>query len=302
MAYGNVGRLPLPTYMTMQGTTATLTLTLFNGCTIAYTDEGSGPDTIFFIHGLGTYSGTWQKNIASLKSTHRCIAIDLPGNGHSGTGNYPYTMDFFAHCVIDAIGRLGLKHVTLAGHSMGGQIALTAALLAPQCCERLLLFAPAGFETFTAHEQMMYKASISYASWLTTNEGAIRHLVQAGFRNMPKDANKLSDTLTKLMHRQPARHYKMMTDKCIHAMLDEPVYDRLKKIEQPVLAIFGEDDALIPNTLLHPSTTKQVGAAGIKQLKHGVLKMVPRCGHFVQWECAAEVNKLVTDWLGVKAV
>jgi pimeloyl-ACP methyl ester carboxylesterase len=284
------------------GTAASKTLTLFNGCTIAYTDEGTGPDTIFFIHGLGTYSGTWQKNIAALKDGHRCIAIDLPGNGLSATGNFPYTMDFFARCVIDAIGRMGLQHVTLAGHSMGGQIALTAALLEPGCCERLVLFAPAGFETFTSHEQMMYKASIMYGSWLTSDEGAIRHLVRAGFRNLPKDANKLSDTLTKLMHRQPAKHYKTMTDRCIHAMLGEPVFNRLKDIQQPVLAVFGEDDALIPNSLLHPGSTRQTATAGVAQLKNGTLKMIPRCGHFVQWECADTVNNLVANWLkGVPA-
>jgi pimeloyl-ACP methyl ester carboxylesterase len=210
-------------------------------------------------------------------------------------------MDFFARCVIDTIGRLGLKHVTLAGHSMGGQIALTAALLEPGCCERILLFAPAGFETFSSHEKMMYKTSITYGSWLTSDEGAIRHLVRAGFRNMPRDASKLSETLTKLMHKQPARHYKMMTDRCIHAMLEEPVFDRLKNIQQPVLAIFGEDDALIPNTLLHPTSTRQTAMAGIRQLKNGSLKMIPDCGHFVQWECAGVVNKIVNDWLASPA-
>ncbi|MDO8897890.1 MAG: alpha/beta fold hydrolase [Bacteroidales bacterium] len=50
---------------------------------IAYIDEGSGKETIIFIHGLGSYLPAWKKNIEGLSSDFRCIAIDLPGYGKS---------------------------------------------------------------------------------------------------------------------------------------------------------------------------------------------------------------------------
>lgn len=271
--------------------------TLFNGCTVTYTDEGSGDDTLLFIHGLGTYSGTWQKNIATLQKHFRCIAIDLPGNGFSGTGDYPYSMDFFARSIIDFIGRMGLSRVTLVGHSMGGQIALTAALMLPACCDRLVLCAPAGFEAFTAHECMMYKASLDYMSWMSSNEHSIHHLVHTSFHKLPKDAGRLQNALLAIAREQPARHYKLMTDRCIAAMLAEPVVEKLALITQPVLVIFGERDALIPNTLLHPINTKQMATAGVRKLRHGTLHMIPDCGHFVQWECAAKVNSVIGEWM-----
>jgi pimeloyl-ACP methyl ester carboxylesterase len=272
-------------------------ITLYNGCTIAYTDEGEGRDTLVFIHGLGAYSGTWQKNTAALRQHFRCIAIDLPGNGHSATGDFPYTMDFFAHCLIDFIGRMNLRRVTLAGHSMGGQIALTAALLLPACCDRLVLCAPAGFETFSAHERLLYKASLDYLSWLSDHDQHIKHLVRTSFYRLPKDALSLEHKLSAMARRQPARHYKMMTDRCIAAMLAEPVIGRLHLVEQPVLTIFGEQDALIPNTLLHPVSTRRLAESGVRKLRHGTLHMIRNCGHFVQWECAARVNSLITDWM-----
>ena len=270
---------------------------LYNGSSIAYTDEGRGPQTLIFVHGLGAYSGTWQKNTMALSRHFRCIAIDLPGNGHSGTGDYPYTMDFFAHCLIDFIGRLGLERVTLVGHSMGGQIALTAALLMPACCDRIVLCAPAGFEIFTAHERIMYKASLDYMSWLSTNEQAIQHLVHSSFYKMPRDAARLKQSLAAIAGRQPARHYKMMTDRCIAAMLAEPVAARLGEIRHPVLVIFGMQDALIPNPLLHPISTEKLAKDGVRKLQSGTLHMIPNCGHFVMWECAAKVNGLITEWM-----
>jgi pimeloyl-ACP methyl ester carboxylesterase len=270
---------------------------LYNGCTIAYTDEGNGNETLLFIHGLGTYNGTWQKNVTALRRRFRCIAIDLPGNGHSSTGDYPYTMDFFAHCIVDFIGRMNLQRVTLVGHSMGGQIALAAALLLPACCDRIILCAPAGFEIFTEHERMMYKASLSYMSWLSTNEQAIQHLIHTAFHRMPRDAGKLKTALFAIAKRQPARHYKMMTDRCIAAMLTEPVAAKLHLITQPVLVIFGEQDALIPNPLLHHMSTRHLAESGVRKLQHGSLHVIRDCGHFVQWECAVKVNSFIIDWM-----
>ena len=69
-------------------------LRLSNGCNLAYIDEGKGDKTIVFIHGLATYALSWKKNIDSLKKRFRCIAIDLPGNGLSGKGDYSYSISF----------------------------------------------------------------------------------------------------------------------------------------------------------------------------------------------------------------
>lgn len=272
-------------------------ITLYNGCKIAYRDEGTGDETIVFIHGLGLFNGTWQKNIEGLKERYRCVALDLPGNGYSEAGDYPYTMDFFARCIIDFIGRLGLRHVTLAGHSMGGQIAMTASLMLPACCDRIILFAPAGFERFAAHERLMFKASMDYLSWFTSHEQAMQQLVRSSFYHMPQDARTLENALIRIAAQQPARHYKTMTDRCIAAMLAEPVADKLQLLSPPVLVLFGEQDALIPNTLLHPISTKKLAESAVKKLKKGTLHVLPRCGHFIQWECADKVNTIIHDWI-----
>lgn len=39
-------------------------LELQNGVRIAYADEGTGNQTILFVHGLGSYYPAWKKNVA----------------------------------------------------------------------------------------------------------------------------------------------------------------------------------------------------------------------------------------------
>ena len=270
---------------------------LYNGCRVAYTDEGAGSQTILFIHGLATYGKSWMRNMEALKKNSRCIAIDLPGNGYSDGGDYPYTMAFFARSIIDFIGRLKLTNVCLAGHSMGGQIALTMLTEAPGCAERLLLCAPAGFEHFTDSDRMLYQQALQYSSWFSDDENSLRQTLRNSFYRFPQSAAVMVEELVKLMRAQPAVKYRKMIDHCVQAMLAEPVYASLSSIKQPTLILFGEQDALIPNKLLHPQSTRQVAEAGARALPNATLRLIPRCGHFLQWEKAEPVNGWVDKWL-----
>jgi haloalkane dehalogenase len=49
-----------------------------------YVDEGRGP-TLLFLHGGPMSSFMWRHQLRSLRSSYRCIAVDLPGLGLSTT-------------------------------------------------------------------------------------------------------------------------------------------------------------------------------------------------------------------------
>lgn len=272
-------------------------LQLPDDCRMAYVDEGSGPYTIIFIHGLATYSMSWQKNIETLQQHFRCIAIDLPGNGLSDKGNYPYSMSYFAAAVYELIQRLQLKNVVLAGHSMGGQIAITTLLHYPAAAAKMVLCAPAGFEVFTSMEKTMYQSGLNFFDLFSTEENSLRKTIRSSFYNLPSQADTMIDQLIAIMSTYPVRQYRSMIDACIQSMLHEPVYQHMHRIQQPVLAMYGERDALIPNRLIHPVTTRQVGITGIAQFPDGQLEMIPQCGHFLQWEKHAVVNTFIRNFI-----
>ena len=73
---------------------------LDEGIEIAYADEGQGPETIVFLHGLGSYAPAWIKNVSVLKEKYRCIAVDFPGFGKSSKGAYSGKMSFFSEKVV----------------------------------------------------------------------------------------------------------------------------------------------------------------------------------------------------------
>ncbi len=271
-------------------------ITLYNGCRMAYMDTGTGNNTLLFIHGLANYAAGWLKNIEGLSKKYRCVAIDLPGNGLSENMS-TYSIGAFSKCIVDFIGRMGLSNVSLVGHSMGGQIALRAVLEAPYAISRLILCAPAGFEQFNELDKLFYQGSMQYMSWVSNDAYNLEQTMYSSFYKFPSGAEKMIKDLLAIMQRQPLAHYREMTDQCVRAMLVEPVFRELNKIAQPALVFFGNNDALIPNRIIHPVSTKDVGFAGVKEMQQATLKMIPDCGHFLQWEKAAVVNEAIIQWL-----
>lgn len=93
--------------------------------------------TVLFIHGSGSNHKSWPHDLRSIENTG-VVLLDLPGHGLSaGLGRS--SVDDYAAFIDDFIVSLGLNHVVLAGHSLGGAIVLTLALAQPNWLTGLVL-------------------------------------------------------------------------------------------------------------------------------------------------------------------
>jgi len=265
---------------------------------IAYIDEGESKCTLLFLHGLGSYLKAWTKNIEVLKEDYRCIALDLPGYGKSSKKNEVSDMTFFAETVRSFMNELKLKKVILVGHSMGGQVAMHTVLNDDQNIKKLILIAPAGFETFTEKESVWLQSVYNAELIKATTEEQIAKNFEINFFKMPDDARFMIDDRLHMRQTMEYDDYCEMVPKCVKGMLDEPVFECLSNIKIPVLVVYGENDYLIPNKYLHPSLTPiEVAESGQKRIPKSRLKMIPRAGHFVQWEQSEEVNNVILKFL-----
>jgi pimeloyl-[acyl-carrier protein] methyl ester esterase len=92
---------------------------------------GSGPD-LALIHGWGLGSTAWEPILKTLAPRCRVHLIDLPGYGGQPASNADFTQT--AQALIDSLP----DGVTLCGWSLGGMLALQAALLSPRKIARLI--------------------------------------------------------------------------------------------------------------------------------------------------------------------
>ncbi|BBX00267.1 alpha/beta fold hydrolase [Mycolicibacterium moriokaense] len=119
------------------------TITL-HGDRIAYRDEGRG-DVVLLIHGMGGSSKTWSGVIPLLAKRYRVIAPDLLGHGQSDKPRGDYSVGAFAVVLRDLLDELGIKKVTVVGHSLGGGIAMQFAHQHREYCDRMVLISSGGF-------------------------------------------------------------------------------------------------------------------------------------------------------------
>lgn len=88
---------------------------------------GSGPD-VALIHGWGLGSWVWQPLLGPLSQSCRVHLVDLPGYGRPAAGEKGQDFAATAQAVLDSLP----ARVSLCGWSLGGMLAMRAALLAPE--------------------------------------------------------------------------------------------------------------------------------------------------------------------------
>ncbi|MCO6460994.1 MAG: alpha/beta hydrolase [Saprospiraceae bacterium] len=270
---------------------------LSNDMRIAYSDNGSGSQTILFLHGLASYIPAWKKNINDLKKDYRCIALDLPGYGKSSKGNYDVSMEFFADVIHEFCEKMHLNKVVLCGHSMGGQIAISTALKYPDLVEKLILVAPAGFETFNKGQRKWFRDVMTVDGVRLTSVEQIRINYAYNFYNMPDDARFMVDDRIAIRSAKEFKDYCYHVTQGVKAMVDFPVFNDLKYLNQPVQVFFGVNDNLIPNRYLNGGKTEKYARLGSEQIRDCKLTMIPHAGHFVQFEKPDEVNAGIREFL-----
>src|SRR5687767_11347984 len=110
-----------------------------NGIELGYEDAGTGAPPLVLIHGFPLSRDAWRPQLEALGSTRRVIVPDLRGFGESGASTGPTTMPRFAEDLKALLDHLGTGPVVLAGHSMGGYIALAFAGAYPEMLKGLAL-------------------------------------------------------------------------------------------------------------------------------------------------------------------
>jgi pimeloyl-ACP methyl ester carboxylesterase len=111
----------------------------FKNGVINYSDSGSGK-AIVLLHGYLESSEVWNGFAEKLSSIFRVINVDLPGHGSSSVYGEVHTMEFMAASIKELLDSIGIDKVFIAGHSLGGYVALAYLELYPDSLTGYCLF------------------------------------------------------------------------------------------------------------------------------------------------------------------
>lgn len=241
---------------------------------------------VIMLHGFGESLLSWRGVFDRVAAVADAIALDLPGFGLSDKPATGYHNDRMAAAVLGVMDSLGLREAVLVGHSMGGAVALSVAVRAPERVRGLVLLAPA----------------VSASGWnlpipndSARTSGWLRRAV-AGYETMrprftgPHDPSWLAESDSALAYSPAA---DPAYGAALQAVLREFDFDYLSParaalLSMPTLLVWGEFDHTVPPA---------VGRALAATMPSARLEVLRRRLHRPHVEQPGDVADLIVGFL-----
>lgn len=206
-----------------------------NGIQLAYTRRGNGTPLVL-VHGFPLDHHLWDEVVPLLEGTFDLILPDLRGFGESSAVDSFYTMEDYASDLAGLLDHLGIQKAAMAGHSMGGYVALAFVRLFPERVRGLGLVASQVLADSEERKQGRYKSAAEVA------EHGIGSVVEAMTPKFTPDEKLQAFARESMERQQPAAYIgalKAMAERVDSAPL-------LSSFNFPVVLIHGDADSLIP--------------------------------------------------------
>lgn len=246
------------------------------GYRLRYSKMGDADETVILIHGFGGDAERWLFTQQPLAVKASVYALDLPGHGASTKVIADGSVAALAGVVIGFMDALAITRARLIGHSLGGAIAIQAAIDHSDRVESLALIAPAGlgaeinaayingFITAESRKQMKPLLQQLVADPSLINRALINDMLQ--FKRIDGVTQALSVIAAGFQD---------------GAVQTVNLRDGLAGLSMPVTVIWGSEDKIIP-----PSHAEGLPEKIEVEILNGF-------GHLVQLEAASEVNHLL---------
>ncbi|MGH2447311.1 MAG: alpha/beta fold hydrolase [Chloroflexota bacterium] len=218
---------------------------------------------IVCVHGAGESAGIWHSQVQAIPEVE---ALDLPGHGENG-GRGLASVGAYSDWLAGTLS--GSRPLILAGHSMGGAIALELALRIPRPDWLAGLLLVATGARLRVHPDILRlldddfdSASALLADWSVADDAMVRSDVVAGMR---------------LAGRQTVRD----DYRAVHSF---DVMNRLDEVDVPAMAVVGSEDRMTPPKYAR-FLADRIPVAGLVE--------IPAAGHLVTREQPVAVNRCV---------
>ena len=218
-----------------------------NGADVHYRREGNpaGP-TLVLLHGTGASLHTWDAWVDLLGDDYDLLRFDLPGFGL--TGPHPdndYSIAAYVALVDAVAGALGVERFSLAGNSLGGNIAWQYALAHPQKLQALVLIDASGFPSTGERPLVFRVAAIPVVNKLFTLF-APRGFVENSLVDVYADDSLVTPELIRRYHELALYEGNRGAFVQRALQIESAPVGRLGEIAVPTLIQWGEQDTWIP--------------------------------------------------------
>jgi pimeloyl-ACP methyl ester carboxylesterase len=253
------------------------------GLSIHYEESGSGPPIILG-HSFLCSGDMWAPQLPALSERFRVINVDCRGHGRSSRVERRCTLYDLVADQLAVLDHLGIERAVWAGLSIGGMVALRAALTARERVAALILLdTHAGSERLP--KRLKYRLMALAVSAFGTRP-LLPPIVSLMFGKTTLASKR--DLVAEWKERFAAVDVASTLRVLTALSTRDSVVDRLGEIQVPALVIVGSEDRSLP-----PPCSRQIVAG----LPAAELLEVAGAGHLSTLEQPQEVTGAMLDFL-----
>ena len=258
---------------------------------VVETGPEDGP-LVVLVHGWGCSAYEWRANLPALAAVGwRAVAVEPRGHGLSSKPRdaSAYAQAAMVRHLLAILDALGARRVPLVGHSLGGQLALHAALVAPERVSRLVLAAPVGFGHVTLARLGQLVTPDRVVRWLPRLVS--RALVRLALRIASGPLRRASsDDVEQYWAPSCDPGYAVAARHLLHGCRwREHKPELLARVRIPTLVVFGTRDRFVNG---------REAARLVACMPDARLEIIRGAGHVIPSESAERFNALLLDFLG----
>lgn len=195
-------------------------------------------EAILFHHGIGASAAIWAGWLPALADAHRLVSFDMRGYGrsHVPAEDFAWSLDLMVEDLFAVADAAGLRRFHLVGESIGGTVALAAALAQPQ-----------RIATLTVSNGAHLGASIQRVeAWRRQlDEGGVKAWSDAFLRDRFHD-DALSSERRAWFAAQQERWPRDSILNALRVLIGTDLSSRLKDIARPTLLLHPDGSPFIP--------------------------------------------------------
>ncbi|HMO57238.1 MAG TPA: alpha/beta hydrolase [Roseiflexaceae bacterium] len=236
-----------------------------------------GPPVIFLHSWLGSWR-YWLPTMEHLSERNRTYALDFWGFGESDRRDGAFSIDEYVELLLQFIDSIGLSQASLVGHGLGGMVAVRAALAQPA---RFTKIAAVNTPFHGQQIQHVLKQG-TFARILGRQSPASvwTRLIRQLNVDYPQILNEIIEDTESLA--------ETVVQRVIHSVLECDLRPDLEQLEVPLLAIFGEKDAIV--------SPEQAQLLRDEQEAFQQAIVLPRANHFPFLDQSNIFNRALTDY------
>src|SRR5215831_14220998 len=257
---------------------------------IYYKDWGSGQPVVFS-HGWPLSSDAWEDQMLYLADRgYRCIAHDRRGHGRSSQPWLGNEMNTYADDLAKLIETLGLKGVTLVGHSTGGgEVARYIGRYGTKRVSKAILIGavpPVMVKSDKNPDGVPISVFDDIRAAYTQNRSQFYLDLTLPFYGYNRPGAKISEGIREHWWLQGMMGGTKAHYDYIKAFSETDFTEDLKKMDIPTLVMHGDDDQIVP--------VANAALKSAKILKRATLKVYPGLPHVM---CTTNPDQIDADLL-----